>query len=922
MPRLIFKCPYLKSGSTKHKGNLISYMATRSGVQKISICNGKGQSTKNQEKIILQILKEFPDTKKLFEYEDYISDKTIENASEFITIAIEHNFDRAAKKENYVDYIANRPRVEKLSSHGLFDGGSDEIVLSKVSKEVAEHEGNVWLPIISLRREDAINTGFDDVERWKNYLSSYAPTIAESLKIPLDQFRWYAAFHNESHHPHIHMICYCKNARHGFLDKKGIAKIKSGLVAGIFKSEMVAIYSDQTKRRDILKVESKKAVEELVREISLGNLKNKQAEQLLVELAERLKHTNGKRVYGYLPPNIKKLVDALTDALANEPAIANGYKLWTETRNEVIVSYRDSAEPMLPLSQQKEFKSIKNHIIAEADKLSKGEISLSELYETEQFEPTVSGEMNQMDPPKTYAAENLPEYFAMPTEIVTDDELNTERIVPYVKWTDDYKQARIFLFGTEDTEPDFESALNLLQAESQDGNMLAVFDLGRMYADGLGVDMDIEKAQKYYTQALDGFEILEYQKPWKYLEYRIGKMYAQGLGTNQNYELAAEWFEKSANQKYKFAEYSFAGLYLRGQGVDQSDKQAFTLYLRSAKQGFPYADFEVAKMFRDGTGTEKDDRQSKVHFEKAYMGFVDLEKQSHDDKIQYRLGWMLQNGIGTEKDIPKAKEYFKKSAKLGNTFACYAFAKIILSEDEPSSDEINQALEYLHVAADNDNHFAQYALGKLYYQGNHINKDMEKAVQLFNISAEHDNEWAAYTLGKIYLTEESHKDIQKAVAWFEKATQTDNQFAQYQLGKLYLTNEHSQKDVAKAVEYLTASAEQGNQFSQYILGKIYLMGKDVKQDKETALKWFTLSAAQGNEYAQFFLDNMDKWKEPLVSFAVTRLMHHMSRIFENNQTTQKSSVGLQIDSKRMKKLREKKMSQGHKRDDHERGMEY
>lgn len=196
MPRIIFKCPYLKSGDTTHKGNLVSYIATRDGVQKMVIQNKQLPATKKQEQLITQILTEFPNTRNLFEYEDYEQNKTIVNASEFITIALEYNLDTIAKKENYVDYTANRPRVEKVSSHGLFNGGGDEIILSKVAKEVSEHDGNVWLPIISLRREDAIRTEFDNAQRWKDYLSSYAPTIAESLKIPLDEFRWYAAFHN------------------------------------------------------------------------------------------------------------------------------------------------------------------------------------------------------------------------------------------------------------------------------------------------------------------------------------------------------------------------------------------------------------------------------------------------------------------------------------------------------------------------------------------------------------------------------------------------------------------------------------------------------------------------------------------------------------------------------------------------------
>lgn len=910
MPRLIFKCPYLKSGSTKHKGNLISYMATRSGVQKIAICNGNVQSTKNQEKIILQILKEFPDTKKLFEYEDYIRDKTIENASEFINIAIEHNFDMVAKKEKYVDYIANRPRVEKISSHGLFDGGSDEIVLSKVSKEVSEHEGNVWLPIISLRREDAINTGFDNVDRWKNYLSSYAPTIAESLKIPLDQFRWYAAFHNESHHPHIHMICYCRNARHGFLDKKGIAKIKSGLVSGIFKQEMIIIYAQQTKQREALKAESKKVIGKLIFKIIRGEVHTENLEKMFLELSEKLKGTKSKRVYGYLPPRIKDLVDSIVEEIAKEPLVAQSYKLWSEMRNEITASYHESPETIPPLSQQKEFKSIKNYIIYEADKFAKGEITLTELdYVKKQEVKVVQDEIID------------DKSFLEP--IYTENEIETrENMEPYVKWTEEYKQARILLFGDEDNEPDFQRALELMQMEAQNGNMLATFDLGRIHADGLGVEIDNEQAQECYKQALDGFLFIENKKSWKYIEYRIGKMYAQGLGTNQNYELAADWLNKSVAEKYKFAEYSLGSLYYYGHGVEQCYEKAFELYLRSAKQDFPYANFEVAKMFCSGIGTEQSEKKSIYHFEKAYIGFVDLEKQSHDDKIQYRLGCMLQNGIGTEKDIVKAKEYFEKSAKLGNIFACYSLAKLILVEDSPTEEDVKKALEYLKVASDSENEFAQYFLAKLYYKGEYLEKSISKALKLFSMAAEQGNEWAAYALGKIYLTEESYMDIQKAVIWLKESAEKKNQFAQYQLGKLYLQGDKIPKDNEKAIHYISASAEQGNQFAQYIIGKLYLMGKVIPKNKEMAIKWFTLSAEQGNEYAQYFLDNMDNWKEPVVSFAITRLMHHMSRIFENNQPTQKTSVTLQIDSKRMRKLRGKKIAHGHKCDNHEQQLKY
>ncbi|MEG0693642.1 MAG: MobP3 family relaxase, partial [Oscillospiraceae bacterium] len=223
MPRVIFKCPYLKSTDSAHKENMVGYIATRAGVEKFEFENAKSPVTQKQVKMIAEIIKEFPDSKSMFEYEDYLQNKTVRVASEFITMALEHNLDRVVRKENYVSYIANRPRVEKLSSHGLFSGGDDEVVLSKVITDIGSHKGNVWLPIISLRREDAIATGFDDAQRFKDYLSSFAPTIAENLKIPLDSFRWYAAFHNESHHPHVHMICYSENPKYGYLDKKGIA---------------------------------------------------------------------------------------------------------------------------------------------------------------------------------------------------------------------------------------------------------------------------------------------------------------------------------------------------------------------------------------------------------------------------------------------------------------------------------------------------------------------------------------------------------------------------------------------------------------------------------------------------------------------------------------------------------------------------
>lgn len=886
MPRLIFKCPYLKAGTAKasgHLSNLVNYISTRSGVEKLTEKNRNLPSTAKQANLIEQIIKEFPGTKNLFEYEDYIKNKTIENASEFISIALEQNFDKIEKQKNYVDYIANRPRVEKMGTHGLFTGGDDEIVLSRVANEVANHTGNVWTPIISLRREDAIRTGYDRAEVWHNMLSYFVPEIAESMKIPIRNFRWYAAFHNESHHPHVHMICYSVNPADGYLTKKGIEKMKSGLVKNIFKNEMQIIYEEQSERRDRLKAESRETILKLISEIKSGIIQNPKIEELLLNLANRLKATNGKRVYGYLQPTVKAIVDEIIDELSKEEAVVKAYELWYEMREEVLHSYMDELPDRLPLSKQKEFKSIKNMIVAEADKIANGEQYFEKTEITETEDTNSFAELNSSEMPENIeTAESETSY----AEIAYDAGIESQGV--YIKWTDEYKLAREYLFGTEETPQDFEKALELFKTEAENGNVLAMHDLGRIYADGLGVESDNVKANEYYTEALSGFQQVEAQKAGKYTEYRIGKMFAQGLGTEQDYETAAQWFELSTEKKYKYAQYSLGGLYYRGHGVEQDFQTAFSLYLKSAEQGFPYADYEVAKMYRDGVGTEKDVDKSNSHFKKAFKGFEALERSSHDDKLQYRLGWMLQNGIGTQKDIERAKEYFEKSAKMGNIFAGYSLAKLILAEENPYQEELKSAIQYLQKAADNESEickpirtFAQYALGKIYLEGKHIPKDINKAILYLTHSAKQENEWAAY-----------------------------------QLGRLYLLGKDVSKDTEKALTYLQKSAEQGNQFAQYILGKLYLLGKDVSKDKEHAIKWLTLSAEQGNEYAKFFLDNMDKFREPSVALEISRLMYHVGKMFENNvPRTANTAIGFKVDSKLMRKMREKKVGQGYKRDE-------
>lgn len=962
MARLIFKCRHLKGGSKKavaHRAYLVKYIATRDGVEKISNPRANWHSTKSQKELIAQILQEFPDSKESLEYEDYLAQPNRENASEFITIALEQHVEQIGDREKYLDYIANRPRVEKLDTHGLFTGSDAPLVLEQVANEIAAHDGTVWTPIISLRREDAARLNYDNVENWKAMLTAYAVNFADGLKILPDQFRWYAAFHNESHHPHIHMICYSTDPGKGFLSKAGIRSIKSGLAGRIFKDDLLHIYQRQTADREQVKDAAKEKLREQLRQMSGGTLQNEKLEQLLTHLADRLQHTAGKKQYGYLRPELKNVVDEIVDELARDERVTKAYHLWQECKGQIENVYTEKTSQPLPLSKCEDFKSIRNMVITEAMALSDGTLA---------FEENAAAEVTVPEPSTDDDA---------PAPIIEDDPAEPEDAPPRLNrngrliggvsggkskhpnwWTDEYKLAKQYLYGDEKYAivQDFEQARVLLLAEAEQNNPLAMCDLGRMSADGLGCDADADAAYQWYAKALAVFHDAESDNPWKYTEYRIGKMYAAGLGVEQDHETAARWLTLSANEGYQYAEYSLGGLCYRGNGVEQNHETAFDLYTRSANQSFPYASFELGKMLRDGIGCAKNKVDSDSRFAEAFVGFTALEQQSRDDKLQYRLGWMLLKGVGTEKDEAAAKRYFEKAATVGNPFASYQLAKLILSDENAQPQEVEKALVFLKQAVAAENPYAQYFLGKLYEKGQHVPQNIMEAVRLYKLSAAQDNDYAAYRLGKFYLGgegilkdveealrwlhfaaekknqfaeyalgslyhkgEDVSKDMEKALHFLRRAAAQENQYAQYRLGKIYLTGENAPKDVGSAIRYLTASAEQGNQYAQYALGKLYLMGKEVPRDKEMAIKWFALSAAQGNIYAQFFLYHIDEFKDPSVMLAATRLLHHMSRIIGDTAPA-RMPPNPQVDRKLMQKIRAKKQAQGHARDDHEQTM--
>ena len=371
MPRLVTKFKYLKpGGGGKSVGGYARYIATREGVEKLDDSHLHAPATKKQQVFVEKLLRDFPEIKGSQEYEDFQREQTVGNASEFISMAIEENLDAVANTKTYADYIATRPRAERFGSHGLFTDDGVQVQLSKVSQELNAYKGNVYTAILSLKREDAARLGFDNGSRWRDFLRGQTQTLSENLKIPMDHLRWYAAFHNEGHHPHVHLIAYSTVPGEGHLSKQGMENIRSAFAREIFSQELLFTYQQQTEYRDQLRQQGRESISDIVAQINAGTYQNPRIEELLLQLSDRLSRTTGKKVYGYLKADVKAIVDQIVAELAGDENIRKLYDLWYEQREDVLRTYTDTFPERIPLEQNKEFKSIRNAVIQEALKIT------------------------------------------------------------------------------------------------------------------------------------------------------------------------------------------------------------------------------------------------------------------------------------------------------------------------------------------------------------------------------------------------------------------------------------------------------------------------------------------------------------------------------------------------------------------------
>lgn len=878
-----------------HKEYYVKYIATHDGVEKIQMSHGDKPATKKQKELIEKLMVDYPDSKAMFEYEDYMDVSNRENASELISAIMDQNITDVATKENYVDYIANRPRVERLGEHGLFGDAGKQIHLEEVVKAVGEHKGNVWTHIISLKREDASRLGFDNAQSWMDLCRAKRNELAEAMKILPDNLEWYAAFHNEGHHPHIHMVVYSKNDREGYLTLQGIGQIRSMFAGDIFHQDLMHIYKGQTEIRDELKQYSKAVIQKQIMEMDHVNIyENSIIIQKLQELKESLINYHGRTMYAYIPQASKQIINDIMRELEKEEHVQALYEQWKLYKQNVQEAYHDHLQEQLPLLEQKEFKSIKNMILHEVMAFDENKVTYNEQqYDMQESDHILHDEGNEI--------------------IESEDVENSSDLKSShykMEWSKKYKQASKLFYGSEEVEQDMDVAKALLEEECEEENILAYELLARLYE---MKKEDEDTISDLYKAVLEGgMQILEEDDSefaQSYLKYKIGKLYYYGKGCEQDYGEAFRYFTQSDNQ---YAMYSLGTMYQRGLYVEQNNRTAFAYFEKAAQKVNPFAAYQVGKYYEEGIGVEQNNERSDKYYKIAFDEFHVMIKKQEDDHLLYRLGEMAYHGKGVEKNVPLAMQYLEKAVSFENQNAKYLLAKIYLEESDFA--HIPEAVQWLEEL---DTPQAWYLLGKEYEKGIILEKDIGKAIYYLEKCAEQENAYAIYKLAKIYLRDPLYHDNQKAIHYLQRSATLGNEFAQFMLGNELLKGEIIEKNVEEAVYHLSRSASQNNMFAQYILGKLFLFGKDVEQDKEKAIEYLTLSAQQGNEHAKYLLEHMNDYQTQPLALVTSRFFHHLSKIFTNTLPYDRGSPLAGVDKKLALKIKQKKIAQGHNAKDHE-----
>lgn len=585
MARLIIKSPYIKCGGGQNASGYLQYIATR---ERVEIVPDDRPPTRKQEQLIQKLVKDFSDTKELLEYDDYKATPTKANASAFITLALEQNWSRVQSTEGYAKYIATRPRAERLGTHGLF-GDAGPVSLDAAMDELSHYTGNVWTHIISLKREDAARLGYDNAAAWRTLLRAHRNDIAAAMNIDPRDFRWYAAFHNEGNHPHIHMMAWSTKPGQAYLDRNGIKEIKSVLTNEIFQQDLLHLYETKSTARDELVQQTRQVMLELAQRMRHGLCICPAAERGLWELSQKMNDVQGKKVYGYLPKPMKQLVDAVVDAMTELPVVNECYQKWWELQCQLNDYYSEQQRQRPPLSQQKEFRQIKNAVIKEAEYIRQGRMSFEDA------------------------------------DLTQEDEQIDDRNMSYDCW-----ELRKIIADESTPLEERDNAAAQLEQIANSGDPHAQYLMGLLYRDGGLLVPDAEQAKRWLE--LSAQELADAQ-------YALGKLYLLDDPDTHDSANGLYWLQQAADSGHEYAAYRLGKEYLTGENVSKDTIKA-TAYLRqAAEQANPYAQYLLGKLCLMGEGAPKDKDEAHYWFSRA-------ERNSHA-----YAGYFLDR-MEQEKDLP------------------------------------------------------------------------------------------------------------------------------------------------------------------------------------------------------------------------------------------------------------------------------
>lgn len=573
-----------------------------------------------------------------------------------------------SERENYVGYLANRPGAVKFNSHGLFNEKDTPINLEKTAKEIADHNGNVWTHVVSLRRDDTQKMGYDNLKAWRELVIRQIPNIAKNQKIDMKNLQWYAAFHDKKTNPHVHIIVYSKNEREGFLTNNGIEKIRSGFANDIYQDEFHHLYEKQTDLRNFLKKESAQLMKQLAKSISENKNSDVELMNLVAKLRTQLAESKGKKVYGYLKSDVKKTIDEIFSKLADNESIKKMYELWCEMEQQKHDVYSSARIDFPSLVENKEFKSVKNMIIQTVLKM---ELPVADI-EIEVPVPDV-------DIPQIIE-ENLSDKYCL-------------------KWSEDYKNACKIIKEKNSEIADFKTAEQLLLLEVNAGNVLAMLELGKLYSMEKSGLNDSEKSFEYYQKALRVFLQIELKakKIKPYLQYQIGMMYFKCLGTQIDNQKATEYLEKSAELGNQYAKRLLALEYISGKNFEQNIDKGISLLTECADSGDAFSCYKLGNLYLKGDVVVQD-------LDKAEKYLLSAED---NEFTQYTLGKLY---LQKEKyDIMKAISYFEKSADK-NVWSSYQLGRLYFFGADGLENDKEKAMKYLNLSADQGNEYAQNIL--------------------------------------------------------------------------------------------------------------------------------------------------------------------------------------------------------------------